>query len=105
MLLRASLAMESSWPVRSGGRSRSLGGGGVEVDVDHAVDAELVGQRRQAADQPGLLEQLGPQAEDEVADVADRLVERVDRPLDPRPGHLRLVGHQVRHVFERQPTA
>ena len=75
---------------------------GVEVDVDHAVDAELVGQGGQAADQPGLLEQLRPEAEDEVADVADRLVERVDGPLDSRAGLVGLVRHQVRHVLERE---
>src|SRR3989304_3474842 len=33
--------------------------GGLELDVHHRVEAELVGQRRPAAAPPGLLEQLG----------------------------------------------
>jgi hypothetical protein len=46
--------------------------GRFDIDVDHAVDPELLGQGGQAPAEPGLLEQLGAQAEDEVSDVADR---------------------------------
>ena len=48
------------------------------------------------------LEEDRAQAEDEVADVADHRVERIDRLIDPPPCLLRLVGEQVRDVLQRE---
>ena len=46
--------------------------GGVQLDVDHRVVAQLAGEGCHAGDQAALLGQLRAQPEDEVADVADR---------------------------------
>ena len=54
------------------------------------------------ADECRPLEQLWPEAEDEVADVADRQVEAVDGPLDSPLDLVRVVRDQLRHVLQRQ---
>ena len=55
----------------------------VGVDLDHRAQPDLLGERlRWPADEVPLVEQLRPQTHDEVADVADRRLERVDRPID-----------------------
>ena len=75
---------------------------GLELRVDQRVEPELVDERREAGDEAALLHQLGPEPEDEVADVADRDVEGVDRAIDAGRRLRRLRGHEVRHVLERQ---
>ena len=73
------------------------------VDVDHRVEAELVGERGEPGHETGLLEQLGPQPEDEVADVADGEVEALDRPIDAGLRIVRVaVVDELRDVLERQ---
>ena len=47
-------------------------------------------------------EQLRPQPEDEVADVADRQVEAVDRPLDAPLDLVGILVDELRDVLERQ---
>ena len=74
----------------------------VELDIGCAGRAELVGKRRHAGQQVGAVEQLRAQAEDEVADLADRQVERIDRPIDARAGLVGLVGHHRGNILERQ---
>ncbi len=81
-------------------RERVLGT--LQLDVDHRVEPELVGQTGQAAEQADLVEPLGSQPEDEVADLADRQVQPLDRPLDPGPRLVRVVVHELGHVLERE---
>ena len=64
----------------------------IDLDVDHGVQPQLVGQRREAADEVRPFEQVRSETEDEVADVADRSLDRVDRPVDPRPGLRRVLA-------------
>ena len=53
-------------------------------------------------DERGPGQELRPQAEDEVADVLDREVDRVDRPLDPFRRVLGVLGHELGDILERQ---
>ena len=80
-----------------GGRVRRRGSpsssSGIQLDVDHRVVAELVddrGERRPSS--VSAAQELRPQAEDEVADVADRQVEAVDRALDAPLDLVRVVA-------------
>jgi hypothetical protein len=65
--------------------------------------AELLDRRRQPAHQGHATQQLRAQSEDEVADVADRQVEVVDRSLDAPDDLVAVLFHQLRDVLERQP--
>ena len=74
----------------SAGVGQQLGGpiGDGEVHLYHRVEPELFDERRHATHEVGPLEELRAESEDEVPDVADRNIERVDRPIDPGDAHL-----------------
>ena len=74
----------------------------LQLEVDHRVETELLGEGGEARAKPGPLEELGAEPEDEVADVADRQVQRLDRPLDPRARLGRVVAHQLGDIVERE---
>ena len=61
---------------------------------------ELLGQRDQEPDEIGPVHELRPQAEDETSKVPDGVMQRVDRAIHAGPGFLRVVGHQLGHVFQ-----
>ena len=74
-----------------GGRtagSRDPGRRAVELDIDieSAANSSTIAARPATTRRPSS---VGPQPEDEVADIADRQMEAVDGPLDPSLG---LVG-------------
>ena len=56
----------------------------------------------QRADQIVVVEQLRAEAHDEVADVADRHVEGVDRSVDAGPRLVAILVHELGQVLERQ---
>ena len=76
--------------------------GKVEADFDQAVLMELLGQGDQEADEVGPIDELGPQPEDESAELPDRVVQGVDRAIDARPRLGRILVHQLGHVLERE---
>ena len=76
--------------------------GDAKLEIDDRVVPVFFDERRQPADQRPPRQQLGSQTEDEVADVLDGEVDRVDRPLEAIGGLLRVVRHQLGDVLERQ---
>ena len=78
------------------------GTGDLQLEVDHRIVPKLVGQGGQPADQRGAFQELRAQAEDEVADVLDRQVDRVDGPLDPDQRFGSILVDQLGHVLEEQ---
>ena len=74
----------------------------LDVDVADATTAGIGGHSRQPLHEVAGLERLGAKPRDEVPDVPDRDVERVDRPLDPRLRLVAILDDQLGHVLERQ---
>ncbi len=72
------------------------------VDLHAAVASELGGEVLEAVRQVAGFQEHRSQAEDEVADVADHRMERVDRCVHPAGGLLGVLIHQLGHVVERQ---
>ncbi len=81
-------------------RVRVVGRG--DRDVDGAVSAKLGRQVSEAIGQAAGLEQRRAQAEDEVADVADDRVQRVDRLVDAAGGLRRVLADQLGNIVERK---
>ena len=75
----------------------------MQLDVDHRVVAELLDDRREPGHQGHAAQELRAEAEDEVADVADREVEAVDRALDASLDLVRVVADELGDVLEREP--
>ena len=84
------------------GRRLGDGIGDPQLELDDRVVAVLLDERGQAADERGALEELGSQAEDEVADVLDREMDRIDGALDARGRLAAIVLHQLGDVLERE---
>ena len=58
----------------------------VDLEVDHGVQPQLLGQRREAADQVGRSRRCGRRPRMKLRMSRDRGLERVDRPVDPGLG-------------------
>ena len=104
MLLSASRVTASSSATtsmgRSSGRGRVVGDG--DRDVHGAVAAQLGRQVPEAIGQAPGLEQGRAQAEDEVADVADDGMQRIDRLVDPAGGFRGLLADELGNIVERE---
>ena len=74
----------------------------IDVDLDQGVQPKLLGQCRESADEVGPFEEVRPETEHEVADVADRSLDGVDRPVDAGHGLGRVLRHQRLDVLQRQ---
>ncbi len=104
-MLSASRAMlRSSW-VAAVVTSRSSAALRVDLDVDERVDVHFLGQRREAADEASLDEELGPQSEDVVTQVSDGQVQRVDGAVESGAQQLRMVIGLVGRILEAQGDA
>ena len=102
-LLSASLTMPSSWRGRRRRRARrrSSPASSSTSIIELCRNSSTIAARPADA-ASSRSSSSGPQPEDEVADVADRQVEAVDRPLDPSLDLVGVVAHELRDVLERQ---
>ena len=73
-----------------------------QLDLDYVVLAHLVRKGNQQPGEIGAINDLRPETDDELAQIGDRAVERIDRPVDALRRFGTLALHQFRHVFERQ---
>ena len=83
-------------------------GGSFDALVEIDLDVDMVFSRSSSASaarpptRSDRSRRCGRRPEDEVADVADRCLDGVDRPVDPGPGLGRVLRHQRLDILERQ---
>src|SRR5664279_1349939 len=76
--------------------------GYAQLDVDHRVVPVFLDQSCDPANQRRPLQELGPQAENEVANVLDGQMDRLDRSLYSGRGIGAIVVHELGYVLERE---